>query len=74
MCASLGVCLLSAWLHSVLTHRCNVWMYSSLSKDASAEYSEHVEMGQRIKRKALLPDYYDLVVFGIHHFGISSIC
>lgn len=22
----------------------------------------------------LLPDYYDLVVFGIHHFGISSIC
>lgn len=23
---------------------------------------------------SLLPDYYDLVVFGIHHFGISSIC
>lgn len=22
----------------------------------------------------ILPDYYDLVVFGIHHFGISSIC
>lgn len=50
MFASLGVCLLSAWLHSALTHRCNLWMYSLLSKDASAEYSDHVELGQRTKR------------------------
>lgn len=25
-------------------------------------------------REKVLPDYYDLVLFGIHHFGISSIC
>ena len=27
-----------------------------------------------LQRLSFLPDYYDLVVFGIHHFGISSIC
>jgi len=27
-----------------------------------------------MERIRLLPDYYDLVVFGIHHFGISSVC
>lgn len=23
---------------------------------------------------SLLPDYHHLVVFGIHHFGVSSVC
>lgn len=34
----------------------------------------HSDLHLKRKLLSLLPDYYDLVLFGIHHFGIRSIC